>query len=269
MKKIIKKGMKVSFAIIAGLSTFAGLLGYTIRDFLPKWHWVKCGLIMLVAFVLLTCISCLVIRSKKHRPYYTQINGKPVAIKVGNLFLEPEWKVIPFNERFDTVVDNVIVAHNSLNGIMIDSCANDLDDMNKTISSAKDKQSDLMPLIQDGTAFYPLGRIIPYKDFLMLSFSHFDSRNRAYIGIGEYEQMLMRMWSELRTVYAARHIAIPLFGSGITTIKGISEKNYTEMLKCILCTLKRSGFQPQQGISIVLKKEVMEKIDMNEIKEDF
>lgn len=46
--------------------------------------------------------------------------GKPVEIKIGDLFTEEEWKVIPFNDRYDTQVDDVIVSHNSLNGKMID-----------------------------------------------------------------------------------------------------------------------------------------------------
>jgi hypothetical protein len=73
----------------------------------------------------------------------------------------------------------------------------------------------------------------------------------------------------MRRVYAAKHIVIPLIGSGITTIAGIQQKNYTEMLKCILCTLRGSRFQPEQGISIVMTEDAMANIDMSSIREEF
>lgn len=103
----------------------------------------------------------------------------------------------------------------------------------------------------------------------MLSFSHFDNQNRAYLNAGEYELMLIRMWNEMRRVYAAKHITIPLLGTGITSIEGMTEKNYTAMLKCILCTLNASSFRPMEGISIVITEEVMQKIDMNTIRDEF
>ena len=265
----IKKSIQYSFSIIAGLSTITGIWGYTVKDINPQWQWWKWGLILFAVFIVLSGVFFAVIRSLAHKPYKTTINGKHVDIKTGDLFVEKGLKVIPFNDRYDTQVDDVIIAHNSLNGKMIDSYVDNLDSLNDTIKAAANDTSELKPTTVGDKTVFPLGRLIAYNDFLMLSFSHFDKQNRAYIGIGEYEQMLICMWSEMRRVYAAKHIVIPLIGSGITTIAGMPQKNYTEMLKCILCTLRSSNFQPDQGISIVLTKEAMEKIDLNIIKEEF
>ena len=266
---IIKKSLQYSFSIIAGASTIASVLGYTVRDINPSLSWWKWSLILFGVFILLSTIIYCYLKSSRHKPYKTTINGKPVLIKTGDLFSEPDWKVIPFNERFDTQVDDVIISHNSLNGIMIDNYVHDINDLTRTIDDAKKAPSELKPITTNGKTIYPLGRLIPYKDFLMLSFSHFDDQNRARIEIGEYEQMLIRMWSEIRRVYAARPIALPLIGTGLTTIEGISGKNYTEFLKCILCTLRKSNFQPVQGITIVLTEKCMEQVDMSLIKEEF
>ena len=103
----------------------------------------------------------------------------------------------------------------------------------------------------------------------MLAMSHFDKQNQAYIHINEYESMLTNMWYEIRRVYAGKKIVIPLIGSGITTMTGIKEKNNTMLLKCMLCTLKRSRFQPKNGITIVLTDEAMSSIEMVKIKEEF
>lgn len=265
----IKKSLQYSFSIVAGLSTIAGVWGYTVKDINPQWQWWKWGLILVVVFIVLSGIIYAVIRSFAHKSYKTSINGKPVEIKAGDLFAEKGWKVIPFNDRYDTQVDDVIIAHNSLNGKMIDSYVKDLKALNDTILTAQNDASELKPKTIGGKTVFPLGRLISYNDFLMLSFSHFDKQNRAFIEIGEYEQMLIRMWSEMRRVYAAKHIVLPLIGSGITTIAGMPQKNYTEMLKCILCTLRGSHFQPEQGISIVLTEDAMANIDMSSIREEF
>ena len=116
---------------------------------------------------------------------------------------------------------------------------------------------------------YPLGRIIQYNQFLMLAFTHFDAENKAYINISEYDQVLLRMWSEIRRVYAGKEVVLPLLGSGITTIDGAPCKNYTELLKCMLCTLKRSNFEPTLGIKIILTKDAIKQIDMNKLREVF
>lgn len=265
----IKRSVQYSFSIVAGLSTIAGIWGYTVKDINSQWQWWKWGLILVAIFIVLSGIIYAIIRSFAHKPYKTTINGTNVEIKTGDLFAEKGWKVIPFNDRYDTQVDDVIIAHNTLNGKMIDSYVNDLNSLKDTIWAAKKDTSEFKPKTIEGKTVFPLGRLIAYNDFLMLSFSHFDKQNRAYIEIGEYEQMLIRMWSELRRVYAAKRIVIPLIGSGITTIAGMPQKNYTEMLKCILCTLRRSHFQPDQGISIVLTENAMANIDMNIIKEEF
>lgn len=265
----IKNSVLWSFAIVSGLSTVAGIWGYTVKDINPQWQWWKWGIILIIAFVVLSFIVYAVILSQAHRPYKTTINGKLIEIKTGDLFAENGWKVIPFNDRYDTQVDDIIIAHNTLNGKMIDFHVEDITSLNDAIKTAANDASELKPKTVGGKTVFPLGRLIAYDEFLLLAFSHFDKENKAFIKIGEYEQLLIRMWSEMRRVYAAKHIVIPLIGSGITDISGMKQKNYTELLRCMLCTLRGSHFQPDQGITIVLTKEAMEKIDMNIIKEEF
>lgn len=272
LKKIpiaLKKSLQYSFAIITGINTIAGILGYTLRDINEELQWWQCGFILLAFFVITSAIIFLILDKFKHKQYNTTINGIPVKIKVGDIFNEVGLKVIPFNERYDVEVDDIIIAHNSLNGKMIDNYVENIEDLKSKIKLAQTDNSTFKPIIKNEKEIYPLGRIIPYNDFLLLAFSHFNEKNEAYIGIGEYEKLLICMWSEIRRTYAARPIIIPLLGGGLTTIEGISNKNYTEFLKCILCTLRSSNFQPKEGITVVLTKEAIEKIDMNLIKGEF
>ena len=266
---IIKKSICYSFSIVTGINTIVGLWGYTIKDINEKLKWWQCGLALLLGFLLLSFIVFLILNALKHKEYTTTINGKPLKIKVGDIFEEDGLKLIPFNDRFDTKVDDIIIAHTSLNGKMIDNYVDDIDSLIEKIQSAKTESSPLKSTKKNGKEIYPLGRIISYNDFLLLAFSHFDEQNKAYIGIGEYEQLLIRMWSEIRRVYAGKHITIPLLGGGITDIEGIPSKNYTEFLKCILCTLRSSKFQAEKGITIILTQDAIEEIDINKIKEEF
>lgn len=269
INKLIERSFQHAFSIIAGLSTIAGLWGYTIKDINDDLSWWKWGIILLGIFAILSVIIYLLLKILSHRAYHTEINGKRVLIKTGDIFQESGWKVIPFNERFDTKVDDHIIAHNTLNGMMIDNYVDDVEKLKAVINDADNEKSTFVPHMVAGKKIYPLGRLIPYEDFLMLSFSHFDNNETAYIGIGEYEQLLMRMWEEMRRVYAAKPINLPLIGGGVTTINGLPEKNYTELLKCMLCTLRSSKFQADQGITIVLTQDVIDKIDMNVIREEF
>lgn len=267
--KIIKKSLRYAFSFIAGTSTVAGLWGFTIKDYYPSFPWWRLGLVLIAFFLLLSLVVFFIISFSSHKPYHTTINGKPVHIKTGNIFTETGWKLIPCNERFDTTVDDHIIAHNTLNGKMIDTYVSDIGELQSVIAAAEGDSSSLRPQSRNGKTIFPLGRLIAYKDFLMLAFSHFDENETAYIGIGEYEQLLIRMWGELRRVYAAKQVFLPLIGGGVTTINGLQEKNYTDLLKCMLCTFRSSKFQPDQGITIVLTQEVMDQIDMNAIREEF
>lgn len=263
------KSIRIGFELVAICSTIAGVLGFTIRDIKEKMTLWDSLLILFLAIAVFSIVIFIVLLIKSKRGFDLKINGKTVSIRVGDIFTETGWKVIPCNEYFDTTVDDRIIAQNTLNGRMISEHISDVNDLNRSIESAQDDSSPLMPTDRSGRMVYPLGRIIPYNDFLMLAFTHFNQHNEAYIDIGEYESCLMKMWGELRRVYAAKRICIPLIGAGITDINGMSIKDNTTLLKCILCTMRSSGFAPDSGLEIVLTQGAFDSIDTDRIREEF
>ena len=266
MRGIIQKSLCIAFAAVTGISTIASLCDYSLRKAFPDQRLWLILLVLLGGFaVVFICALCFYL-VRRHRGYETKVNGKPVSIIVGDLFKQEGSKLIPFNERFDTQVDDVIIAHRTLNGIMIDKHVADKDKLIATIENAK---SDASKLKANRKGIFPLGRLIAFEDFLMLAFTHLDDQNVAYIDVSEYEQVLLNMWTEMRRVYAGKEINLPLIGSGITTLVGSTAKDYTNLLKCMLCTLDRSNFQPVKGIKIVLTKDAIKQIDMNRITEQF
>lgn len=270
MNNRLKHSIHIAFDIVAGISTVIGVWGFTLKDISEKLKWWHCLLILIALYLVVVFATYQVLKRYKHRPYVTKIKGKAITIKVGDIFVEQGLKVIPCNEYFDTQVDDVIIARNTLNGKMLQNHIDDIEEVKKDIKNALQDSTKLpMPEKKGDKWRFPLGRIVRHKDFAMLSFTHFNDQNEAYILAGEYEQCLLRMWTELRRVYAGEPIVLPLIGSGITDIDGIQEKDNTFLLRCILCTLRSSKLIPDTGVTIVLTDEVMESIDMNIIREEF
>lgn len=266
MRSIIHRCLGIAFATITGISTIASLCDYSLRKAFPDQKLWLILLILLGGFAIVFGSSLLLYYARRHCGYETRINGRPVSIIVGDIFKQEGFKLIPFNERFDTQVDDIVIAHGTLNGVMIDKYVSNKNQLTATIERAK---CDASRFKASKKGVFPLGRLIAFEDFLLLAFTHFSEENVAYIDVSEYEQALLNMWSEMRRVYAGREINIPLIGSGITTLVGRSVKDYTALLKCILCTLERSNFQPVKGVKIVLTQEAIKQVDMNRIKEQF
>lgn len=105
LKKIpvsLKQSLQYGYAAVTLINTVAGVIGYTIRDISEKLTVWNCLFILLIVYTGITSLLYFIIKAYRHRNYKTKINGKPVTIKVGDLLEKSGWKVIPFNEFFDT-----------------------------------------------------------------------------------------------------------------------------------------------------------------------
>lgn len=251
----------VSF--VAAIETICAIADFSITDVVNIQKWWEKGLIILCIFLFLWIITAVVKALRANHAITLKIKGVTVKIEEGDIFKSPNWKLIPFNEFFDTIVDDVVIARNSLNGKFIERLQN-IDDLNRKIDEAEDIPG-MKRRTKAGKICYPLGRIIPYKDYMLLAFSHFEN-NQAKLSHNEYEICLRAMWNEISRVYANKPVTIPLLGGGITRI---TDKNEFHLLHCILCTLKTSDAQIYQPITIVLTRESIDKINLYDIKKIF
>ena len=64
---------------------------------------------------------------------------------------------------------------------MIDNHIKDIEELKAKIKLAKTDNLPFKPTWKNGKEIYPLGRIIPYDECLLLAFSHFNEKNEAYI----------------------------------------------------------------------------------------
>lgn len=274
LKKLLSKilwinNIKWPLGIIGSVGTAFTISGTSTQDFYPIENcvdWIITIFTVLLTFLLFWVISAYIAAKRADKGIFLKIRGIKVVIKKGDIFESKDLKLIPFNEYFDTKVDDVVIARNSLNGEFIKGHAN-IEDLQETIKQAEEIPN-LKSREKDGRRKFPLGRIIRYNDYMLLSFSHFINK-QASLSQNEYESCLRTMWDEISRVYANQPITLPLIGGGITRFTDVSEKNPTYLLRCILWTLETSNAQINQPITIVLPEKTIENINLYEIKNKF
>jgi hypothetical protein len=201
------------------------------------------------------------------------VEGSDVSIKVGDIFLQPGLKAIAFNEYFDTQVDNRIIADGSLNGIFIKKHLDvPVSELDRYIESYAFERCEILESNPDRKlgkkVRYQIGTICVYKDFLLTAFSKFDDGNKAILTMPEYLEFLINFWDKVNKVYAQQNVSTPIFGSGITRIKGHKNISDEDLLKIMLWTFRISEmrFKYPARLTVVIHKDKIDKINLLDIK---
>lgn len=260
-----KDSTNMAFAILAGIETLLAVSAISLEKFWGDYSWIIKFLFIIGIFLIIDIVIFIIKRHLAKDGISLSIRGIKVNIRKGDIFEANGWKVIAFNEYFDTQVDDIIIAHNTLNGKFIDDYVTDINELNHVISAETDDNTSFKRRTRNNRIIYPLGRIIRYKDYMLLAFTHFDN-NQAHLTQKDYENCLRVMWAEISRTYANRPIFIPLLGSGITRFDGTPHKSNFDLLRCMLCTLRTSGVNINQPITILLTEETMRSINIYEIK---
>jgi hypothetical protein len=261
---IWKDSISIGFAMLAIVETFLAIAGISLDVLWGKHTWYINLLFVIVIFAVMVFVVALCKYVKSKRGVTLNIRGIKVNISQGDIFLADGWKVIAFNEYFDTIVNDEIIAHNTLNGVFIDKYVEDLTDLQNTIAKAEDNPR-FKRRTQKGRHIYPLGRIITYKDYMLLAFTHFEN-NEAHLTQKDFEDCLRVMWAEICRTYANKPVFIPLLGSGMTRFDGTPHKSNFDLLRCMICTLRTSGENINQPITILLTEEAMQNMNIYELK---
>lgn len=159
-----------------------------------------------------------------------------------------ELSVIGVNDFYDVIVDNRIIASDSLHGQYIKKIAQagKMEQLNKAIETDtilnKPGSSKKITSRRVGKQTrYELGSIVEFESYVLAAFTKFDMNNEAWISAKEYTEFWMQFWENIDKIYAGRTINIPLMGAGITRFKN-GKPSKQELLEVMLWTLKMSGF---------------------------
>ena len=257
------------YKILSVIGVFTSII-FLFVDICEKYK-ASIGIITLILLVI--TYFGIWIYANKRQDIKLKINNSEIEVKFGDLFAETaDWKVIAFNEYFDTLVDDKIIAKNTLNGIFIEKYYNgsieELDsiiavdtnlfvvEMNVERSTGKKKK-------------YKLGSTCVVDEYLLTALTHFDDKNKAYLSINDYINFLLYFWTEIDRVYAGKTVALPILGSGITRFKGYENISDQELLELIVWTFKvsRIKFTYPSKVKIIIFVEKSDKINLIALKD--
>jgi hypothetical protein len=266
LPKIITDSLVVAFAFLGGIDIVLSVADISLE----KIGGIPARIsVVLLAYIILLVVTIFMKYTSSKNEIILDIRGIKIVIKEGDLFNADGWKLVPFNEHFDTQVDDVVIAHSSLNGKFIDSLTNE-EKVALIQAIASDNNSPLQHINKNNweKTKFELGTIKVYKDFMMLALTHFNEQNVAHILRAEYEHALRNMWKEIRRTHQGKIINIPLIGGGLTQLDDMTEKPNEHLLKCIICTLSTSNvtFDDNVQINIVLTKKALETINLYDLK---
>ena len=231
-------------------------------------------LVIVISLILVFLFYLLkIIYINKLKNISLNLYGSTFEIREGNIFEQNGLKVINFNEYFDTIVDNRIIAKNSLNGRYIINILNgEVKELDKAIDKQlKEKSIEENKFRPVGKKKkYNLGEIVEYNDYILTSLTKFTDDNRAVLSLKEYLSFLMNFWDNLDKIYANRNVNITLFGSSsLTRFTDAYEINEQDLIEIIIWSFKISKikFKYPTKITLVLSKELLSKINLYKVKE--
>lgn len=238
---------------------------------IPTENKITLGIIFL--FTLSLLYFGIWLKSNNLTEVNLDVEGSIVTVKAGDLFLQDGFKVIAFNEYFDSQVDDNIISHKSLNGLYIDNhLSGPISDLDQSISNYKFDEDEILEVNQERKVGkkqkYSLGTIFVNEDYLLTAFSKFDDKNRAFLTMPDYLGFLINFWDKVNRIYAQKSVSVPIFGSGITRIKEHKNISDEDLLKIMLWTFRISEmrFKFPAKLTIVIHKDKIDKINLLDIK---
>lgn len=272
--------MKVKFynknllhSTLSFFSAIGSILGI-ISLFTADWIYNNRTVISLALLLVTVGYYCArMVWMNKLKKVKLKIRGSNFLIKEGDLFSESGLKTINCNEYFDTIVDNRIIAENSINGrFMSKYLGNDAKKINREITKqltgrelgAKEGRS------RGKKKRYPLGEIVEYDGFLLTSFTKFDDYNRAILSVNDYINFLFKFWDNLDKIYAGRDVVITLFGgSSLTRFVDAQNIDEQDLVEMIIWTFKvsRIQFKNNLKVTLVLSSDSVKIINLYRVKE--
>lgn len=205
--------------------------------------------------------------SYSRKPIHFKIGQANVEISIGDLF-DSKYdgiKVIPFNEYFDTTVDDVIISKKSLHGQLIDK--------KKVSISAIDTELKKQKVIEEknGKKVYSLGTSILVNDYLLFAFTKFDNENRAYLTANQYFEAILGMWDGVDINKQSKNVNLPLLGSGNTTRFERFVPKTIDLLDHLINSYRMSGIQikGEAILRIVLTEHFIKEYSFDTLKERY
>jgi len=267
-----KKLFKNYLVVLSVISLFCSFAFIAIK--IPDDNCSRITVCVILTIVLLIVYVVMWIKANVQNKTTLNINNSTMIVKMGDIFGEDGLKVIAFNEYLDTLVDNRIIAENTLNGTYINSKIDNVSEIDEKIDSNSTLNKRVIEINESRSVGkkkrYKLGTIYQNNDYLLTAFTRFDEDNRAFLNMDDYINFLLNFWNEIDIIYAGRSVSIPLLGSGITRFKGYDTISEQELLELLIWSFKvsRTKFTYPSKVSIIVHESKKDKINFYKLKEE-
>ncbi|MBL0317339.1 MAG: hypothetical protein IPP69_16850 [Flavobacteriales bacterium] len=263
--------LKTYLATISTVSLFVSFAMIAIQ--VPDGICLRVVIGLALAVLLIVLYIMMWVNANQAKATSLRINNSDIEIKCGDIFKAEGLKVIAFNEYFDTLVDDRIIAASTLNGKFILSNADLAQKIDRSIEADSRLQTKVVEINQNRLAGksikYELGSLHQFGDYLLAAFTRFDQDNRAYLSMRDYVDFLINFWNEMDVLYAGKSVSIPLLGSGITRFKECGDISEQELLELLIWSFKisRIKFPYPSKVTILIHESIMDKINFYKLKE--
>lgn len=270
-KRLLKNFWKI-FSVITGIVSFI-LLFVDIPKKYKLLALIGTTLGLLVYYIIKW--RC----AKRQKEITLRFGESDVVVYFGDIFKanEDDLKVIAFNEYFDTEVDGqyTIVSSKTINGKFLTQYNKKIEEFDKLFEEDEYLNSEMFIETNVNRKHgkknkYRLGSLVKLKNnYLAVSGSKFDEKNKATMSMREYIGFLLTFWSEVDRLYNNKSVVIPVFGSGILRFNdGYAGASAQELLEIIIWTFKISRIKiayPSK-IKIVLFENKSDKYNLYKLK---
>ena len=120
MKNLLKYTFQIWSKYVLTWISVLSFVTWFIPNIPDELQFVKIIIGVVLFLILIISFIVIVVCQSKSKEVNLIINNTKVNIKFADIFSQLGIKVIAFNEYFDTLVDNVVINHTSLNGQVID-----------------------------------------------------------------------------------------------------------------------------------------------------
>ena len=105
-KILWRDSFTVALGFIASIETLFAITDFGLKDFTTINAWWQKSLIIIGVFLLVWGVTAYIKAFRANKEVVLTIRGIKVTITVGDIFKSVNWKLIPFNEFYDTQDSN-------------------------------------------------------------------------------------------------------------------------------------------------------------------
>lgn len=254
---------------VGTLSAFATLIAFVGPWKSPEYSSFGC--LILIGIIVLISLTYTDFQIQTIRSLTILMRPQlQVTVKEGDVLKERGIIVIPVNNYFDTIVDDVIISKKSVHGqFVLQYLAEnpDVEQLNKLISDDLKKRchcSTPTNRTVGNTASWALGCCadIEWKGniYVLFAFTNFDNENHASIHPAQVPNVLSKLTKHLSEIETDKPIYMPLFSTGLSRLGKSHKRTLLFLLDCIEYMSVESVKIPA-GVTIDIKS--LRKTDIN------